>query len=262
MEGTPYLNNSVVALTAIGADNNALVCLTNFTACCSNSETGGTISLGDWRLPDGSLVPGGASGSTASIIRTRGASAVLLHRRNNVMVPTGVFTCEVPDASGVLRFVYIYIYVGQVPGTSYYCVTCALFGSSLYLSMVHVFLIFLIPSCPGVLSITDICYDRLALVLTCSSSGRPIDTVTWFKDGSVIRGDSSEFSQTQRITDRVTATYQHILSIGSAADFVGRFTCEVRDGSGVTASRTLALNGVLYISIGNALLRNELSISL
>ena len=118
MKDTPYLNNSVVALTAIGADNNALICLTNFTACCSSSETGGTGSLGDWRLPDGSLVPGGASGSTASIIRTRGASAVLLHHRNNVLVPTGVFTCEVPDASGVLRFVYIYIYVGQVPGTA------------------------------------------------------------------------------------------------------------------------------------------------
>ena len=118
-----------MTLTAIGADNNALICLTNFTACCSNSETGGPGSLGDWRLPDGSLVPGGASGSTASIIRTRGPSAVLLHRRNNVLEPTGVFTCVVPDASGVLRFIYIYIYVGQVPGISYYYVTCALFGS-------------------------------------------------------------------------------------------------------------------------------------
>ena len=104
--------------------------------------------------------------------------------------------------------------------------------------------IFLIPPCTGVLSITDISYDRQALVLTCTSSGRPIDSVTWFKDGSEIRGNSSEFSQTQNITDRVTATYQHILSNGSAADFVGRFTCGVRDGSGVTASRTLALNGV------------------
>ena len=65
----------------------------------------------------------------------------------------------------------------------------------------------------------------------------------------MIRRDSSEFSQTQKIADRVTATYQHILSNGSAAEFVGRFTCEVRDGSGVTTSRTLALNGVLYISI-------------
>ena len=115
--------------------------------------------------------------------------------------------------------------------------------------MVYVIHIFLIPSCPGVLYITDISYDRLALVLTCTSSGRPIESVTWFKDGSMIRRDSSDFSQTQTIADRVSATYQHILSNGSEADFVGRFTCEVRDGSGVTASRTLALNGVLYISI-------------
>ena len=109
--------------------------------------------------------------------------------------------------------------------------------------------IFLIPSYPGVPSITDISYNRQALVLTCTSSGRPIDAVTWFKDGSEIRGNSSEFSLTQTITDSVTVTYQHILSNGSAADFMGRFTCVVREGSGVTASRTLALNSVLYISI-------------
>ena len=149
MKGTPYLNNSVVALTAIGADINALVCLTDFTACCSNSETGGTSFLGHWRLPDGSLVPGGASGSIASIIRTRGPSAVLLHRRSNVLEPTGVFTCEVPDASGVLRFVYIYIYVGQVPGTSYYYVACALFGCSLSLCDACKF-IFFSPPCAQV----------------------------------------------------------------------------------------------------------------
>ena len=129
MKDTPYLNNSIVALTSIGADNTALICLTNFTACCSNNATGGSGSLGDWRLPDGSLVPGWAFGSTASITRTRGRSAVLFHRRNNVMDPYGLFSCEVPDASGVLRFLYIYVYVGQVPGTCYYYVTCSLFGS-------------------------------------------------------------------------------------------------------------------------------------
>ena len=104
--------------------------------------------------------------------------------------------------------------------------------------------IFLIPSCTGTLSITDISYDRSTLVLTCTSSGRPIDSVTWFKDGSEINGNSSVFSQTQTITDRETAIYEHILSNGSAAEFVGRFACEVRDGRGVTASRILSLNGM------------------
>ena len=44
---TPYLNNSIVVLTTIGDDNTALSCLTNFTACCSNSETGGSVFQGD-----------------------------------------------------------------------------------------------------------------------------------------------------------------------------------------------------------------------
>ena len=104
--------------------------------------------------------------------------------------------------------------------------------------------ILLISSCTGTLSVTDISYDRSRHVLTCTSSGRPIVSVTWFKDWSEISGSNSEFFQTQRITGRVTATYQHILSIGNNDSFVGRFTCEVRDGRGVTASRTLSLNGM------------------
>ena len=104
--------------------------------------------------------------------------------------------------------------------------------------------IFLIPSCIGTLSITDISYNRSTHVLTCTSSGRPIVSATWFKDGSEIRENSLEFSQTQNIKDRVTATYQHFLSNGNTADFLARFTCEVRDGRGVTASRTLSLNGM------------------
>lgn len=113
-----------------------------------------------------------------------------------------------------------------------------------------------IPLCTG-LSVVDLAYDNVAVALTCISRGRPIDSVTWFKDGSEIRGNSSVFSQNQTITDRMDATYQHILSSESATHFVGTFTCVVRDGSGIMATRTLALNGEGVIGIGSAWL-NEL----
>ena len=102
--------------------------------------------------------------------------------------------------------------------------------------------IVLIPSFTG-LSITDLAYSPTSLNLTCTSTGGPIDSVTWSKDGQEVSGSSSEFHQSQHITDRVTATYQHTLSSESKANFVGQFSCSVRNGHGDTATRTLALNG-------------------
>ena len=117
LNGVLYPNNSVVDLTAIGTDDRALFCFTNLTECCRNSDTTGDGSLGDWKRPDQSKVFGLASVPYTSTYRTRRPSAVTLHRRDNAMEPTGVFTCEVPDAEGVDRSLYIFIHVGQAPGT-------------------------------------------------------------------------------------------------------------------------------------------------
>ena len=103
---------------------------------------------------------------------------------------------------------------------------------------IHIF-----PSCTGT-SITDLAYSPTSLNLTCTSTGGPIDSVTWSNDGQEISGSSSDFHQRQHITDRVTATYQHTLSSENESNFVGQFSCLVRDGRGGTATRTLALNGV------------------
>ena len=52
----------------------------------------------------------------------------------------------------------------------------------------------------------------LPLTLTCTSSGGPVDSVTWLKDGSEVRGNSSVYNQTQTITDAVMGTYLHTLT--------------------------------------------------
>ena len=64
--------------------------------------------------------------------------------------------------------------------------------------------------------------------------------MTWRKNGVEV---GPEFNQTQTLTDTVSATYLHVLSGDSVAEFVGSFTCEVRDADGNTASRTLNING-------------------
>ena len=92
----------------------------------------------------------------------------------------------------------------------------------------------------GVLVINRIDSNRTTQILTCISSGRPVDMFTWLKDGSPV---GTEFTQNQTITDALTATYQHILTSDDIANFVGSFTCIVRGRDGVSASRTQILNG-------------------
>ena len=95
--------------------------------------------------------------------------------------------------------------------------------------------------CTGIPAIIDLDYDRASGTLTCVSSGGPVDSITWMKDGSLITGDSSTFSQTQTITNTILSTYHHTLSSSNSSNFVGSFTCTIRDADG-NSSQTLIGN--------------------
>ena len=102
-----YHNNSVVSLTDIGEGYNALHCLTDLTTCCRGADGG---QAGEWFLP-GQISPvvgvNAPNAGTESFTRSRGPSAVLLNRRIGVMGPTGLYTCQLPDGSGMERTLYI-----------------------------------------------------------------------------------------------------------------------------------------------------------
>ena len=118
LNGVSYPNNSVISLTDIGEGSGALYCLTNSTSCCQSADT----SLGHWVLSNG-YVPD-ASNSSGFYIE-RGPSVVLLNRKANEMGPIGVYTCQVPDASGINRTMYIGVDSGSyvVVAIAYIC-TC------------------------------------------------------------------------------------------------------------------------------------------
>ena len=109
-----YGNNSVVDLGDIGVGSNTLGdgdsmglrCLTDSTQCCRGSDNPSTGALGEWYFPDGTLVPDGLVASR-DIFRNRGPSVVRLNRRNNAQSPTGVYRCEIPDASGTNRNIFV-----------------------------------------------------------------------------------------------------------------------------------------------------------
>ena len=97
-----------MTLTDIGDRFNgpALFCLTPSTDCCSATETSNEPTVTrEWYLPDGTVPP--YTGTSFS--REQVSSAVSLYR-NGATSPTGVFRCDVPDASGTSQSIFVGIY--------------------------------------------------------------------------------------------------------------------------------------------------------
>ena len=94
-----YANNSNIFITDIGeGDCGALLCYTDLTECCADSDTPvGVGALGQWVYPNGSVVGTESDGQDFYI--NRGPSVVRLNRRRNATSTTGLFCCEVPDAA-------------------------------------------------------------------------------------------------------------------------------------------------------------------
>ena len=84
----------------------ALYCLTPSIECCSSSKTPNEATvIREWYLPDGRQLS--SAGTTFS--REQVSSAVTLYHDGGTS-PTGVFHCEVPDASGNSQSIYVGIY--------------------------------------------------------------------------------------------------------------------------------------------------------
>ena len=93
--------------------------------------------------------------------------------------------------------------------------------------------------------ITNLIYNRISSMasLTCISSGGPVDSVTWMRNGATITANSSIFTQSQIITNATSATYHNILISSDSSNFImGSFTCVIRDADGRNKNQTF--NGI------------------
>ena len=121
LNGAVYLPGDTVLITDIGLfdfeafypvdPGTSLVCVTTNvnTACCRPRDGG---NVGEWYLPDGTLVPRFGRAPYADFSRHGYTQQVRLNRRNNAMTPTGTFECRVPDGSGVLQSAFITLDTG------------------------------------------------------------------------------------------------------------------------------------------------------
>ena len=110
LNGTTYQNSSLVTLEDIGEGDDALLCLTDQNACCRPPYADPLGSaIGNWYFPNGTRVP--SSGAQWIFHRTRGWSAIILHRRRGGV--TGIYRCEVSDAMNVTQTIYFGVYTAS-----------------------------------------------------------------------------------------------------------------------------------------------------
>ena len=101
LDGITYLNNTIVLITDIGEDNDALLCMTVKSDCCRSS------AVGEFYYPNNNTAVGYSQ--VNSLYRNRDTQVVRLNRRNNALSPTGVYRCQIPDSSGRMQNIYINI---------------------------------------------------------------------------------------------------------------------------------------------------------
>ena len=99
-----YANNSIIQNTNIGEtdhhsshnDSEGLQCVTDRKPCCGSQ-------IGEWYFPNGTTVP--RQHSAASFYRNEGDDgAVNLNRISyNAVSLSGLFCCEIPDATDTLQ---------------------------------------------------------------------------------------------------------------------------------------------------------------
>ncbi len=111
---TVYLPGATIPITDVGDSyppgdqinqylpGPSLVCVTSNvnTMCCRGSDHSGSGPVGNWFYPDGTIVLGNSANINGDITRSSHTQQIRLNRkRPDVMSPTGVYTCEVPDGS-------------------------------------------------------------------------------------------------------------------------------------------------------------------
>ena len=86
--------------------------------------------------------------------------------------------------------------------------------------------------------------DRNTTTLICTSTGGPPTNVVWKKNGTELITDGVIYQQSQRVIFTENATYENVLSSDHVSNFIGNFTCEVKNIRGSdNRSHRLSMSG-------------------
>ena len=94
-----------MTLEDVGKHFDALLCITDLTACCRR------FGLGNWFFPNGTRVPSSIvdeNGTQWDFYRTRHQIVVRMNRRRGGV--TGIYSCVIPDIMNVTQTIYLGLY--------------------------------------------------------------------------------------------------------------------------------------------------------
>ena len=97
LNGCIIEENGSVSITDIGEGDAAVLCRTDKEGCCGVPPG----RAGEWYFPDNDRV--GTAGGGGHFYRDRDEGVVRLNRRNNAMMPIGLFCCEIPDRNNTVQ---------------------------------------------------------------------------------------------------------------------------------------------------------------
>ena len=103
LQGTRYLNNTLILVDEIGVGDSALLCRTNNDVCCSRASP----FRGEFYYPDNTLIP--TAGDNPSFYRNRDTNLIRLNRQPNTDIPLGEYRCEILDDQGIEQQLFIHI---------------------------------------------------------------------------------------------------------------------------------------------------------
>ena len=101
LRGETYTNNSVIDIADVGTGESTLLCKTDSESCCETPPN----RAGEFYYPNGVQVP--IRSAEQGFYRDRRTQRMRLNRRQRTNVPIGVYSCEIPDASGVIQKLFI-----------------------------------------------------------------------------------------------------------------------------------------------------------
>ena len=215
--GIVLSNNSFISRDLIGVGDDALMCVTgNTTECCA--------SAGNWTDGKGGAVHQGTPGESEEIVIyvTREARVVSLNGNTRGGRP-GMWRCDIPDSSGVMQSIYIYIGTTGPSGRGesvecvwlskflYFCLSGQLTSASIYFTALH----------------TEPSISPPEFTLTCQSVGGPATTVSWQRNGTTVEEDSDHETSQIIVDTTANSVYENRLQVRGREG--GTYQCTVRN---------------------------------
>ena len=117
--GETLSNHAYVDLSLVGNDDSgtdSVQCHTDLNTCCRGAQG---AHRGDWFAPDSKRRLPFMADASADIYEVRGAQRVDLRRRNNAIMPSGIYRCHIATNAvnddndlSVRESVYVRLYTG------------------------------------------------------------------------------------------------------------------------------------------------------